>query len=944
MSQQMQSATSLQAIASLRPLLKHTSIDTLLSHSIFQFRLIPSTKSAAIAHFQTRICELQHRLQLARSIHSPTLSFFLEIVGDLEQLLDAEHEQLNLIFSTPLRHFRRQLEFAWQLDTQSIHEDAPLQAALHIPHNDVEQRNCQCKSTCQICFHDSGDPLIKCATCKVALHLHCYRVSGVFFADETRWKCHSCRSEASSDTTSSASNRICQACFQVGGALVPTSTPSEWVHMSCALHLEPLTLEMQLHGPSGKPQHIVSGVKDLEASRNLRCYFCKNQNKGACASCAYDACETAYHIPCALQNGIRFMTDRFASSSVSGCILHQVQVLTSISTRAESAEPALSDWNRLTSSLNASIFQPIDHKSMDNVRMVLISSLPLELALIETSFKIHHRSIRAFGLCQTPSNSVAKAMETGILHQNDILLAINDKLCIDQDTDTVDKILSECKSVPVRCWFLQKPSIDLVKIPAPKPESPAIASLPKTVTSLLVEKEETATRKRLFSTSFNDDLKELNWPWACYLRSDGKLAMNMVWKSIEMACFHEAVSTRSKWNALGLRLNCLLGIAFFSFDSSRAYHEEFGSFQSLSSLLRVPSPPEKAASGILSEALLLRHRKDDEFAEVDPLVPGTTVTVVKRTWPGINKLGGTGRIRKHHCERANGSEKSVYSYDVTYVLGGREKRIARKYIKLLDQSSESEAPESHPIDSIQTTASTFHLILQKEASEWIPRAMELHRSDRKLQLRFSAVDERLRVIDLNSNEQVVSTLAECFCLPEFPLRSEATSDDAISQRLARFQAKLSVVSSAIKNTLMRLQDAISKEFRDSMNENAVYLEQRVASLQAAHYKDLYRDLASLQPDPFPLSKSPKAQAIDCSFGVFVNTIREEDGEPCVLCELTGGDLASTAQDDVVHPQCAMYTPETFFQNAKVFGIDKVPIRDRLALVHFTSDARWCMVT
>lgn len=47
------------------------------------------------------------------------------------------------------------------------------------------------------------------------------------------------------------------------------------------------------------------------------------------------------------------------------------------------------------------------------------------------------------------------------------------------------------------------------------------------------------------------------------------------------------------------------------------------------------------------------------------------VTVAPRTWPGINKLGGTGRIVKVHAD---------CRYDVAYVLGGNEKRVEEKYI------------------------------------------------------------------------------------------------------------------------------------------------------------------------------------------------------------------------------------------------------------------------
>ena len=47
------------------------------------------------------------------------------------------------------------------------------------------------------------------------------------------------------------------------------------------------------------------------------------------------------------------------------------------------------------------------------------------------------------------------------------------------------------------------------------------------------------------------------------------------------------------------------------------------------------------------------------------------VSVAPRTWPGINKLGGTGRITRVYDD---------CRYDVSYVLGGNEKGVEEKYI------------------------------------------------------------------------------------------------------------------------------------------------------------------------------------------------------------------------------------------------------------------------
>lgn len=57
---------------------------------------------------------------------------------------------------------------------------------------------------------------------------------------------------------------------------------------------------------------------------------------------------------------------------------------------------------------------------------------------------------------------------------------------------------------------------------------------------------------------------------------------------------------------------------------------------------------------------------------------GTIVQVQARTWPGINKPGGIGRITQLHI-----SDDKVTDVDVHYiVVGGRERRVPIQYVKL----------------------------------------------------------------------------------------------------------------------------------------------------------------------------------------------------------------------------------------------------------------------
>lgn len=74
---------------------------------------------------------------------------------------------------------------------------------------------------------------------------------------------------------------------------------------------------------------------------------------------------------------------------------------------------------------------------------------------------------------------------------------------------------------------------------------------------------------------------------------------------------------------------------------------------------------------------------DDDQVDQSPAVfsEGDLVEVQSRTWPGINKPGGSGRIVRVHQETdENGQPVAVY--DVRYVLGGLERRIEREYVEL----------------------------------------------------------------------------------------------------------------------------------------------------------------------------------------------------------------------------------------------------------------------
>ena len=80
-----------------------------------------------------------------------------------------------------------------------------------------------------------------------------------------------------------------------------------------------------------------------------------------------------------------------------------------------------------------------------------------------------------------------------------------------------------------------------------------------------------------------------------------------------------------------------------------------------------------------------RQSKDpaQEAESSSHLRVGRMVNVAARTWPGINKQGGTGRVTALHMSVGIGEESTgaVTHVDVRYVVvGGREKRVPVCYI------------------------------------------------------------------------------------------------------------------------------------------------------------------------------------------------------------------------------------------------------------------------
>ncbi|RHY54701.1 hypothetical protein DYB30_009618, partial [Aphanomyces astaci] len=113
---------------------------------------------------------------------------------------------------------------------------------------------------------------------------------------DSSWFCNFCDVQRVAPAETWEPVGECRACHLKGGALMPSHVPNTWVHMSCAIYLPELYF---VH-------HNVVGLDALKPRRKLKCMFCKQPNKGACAQCAHPKCTASYHVQCALEHGVTF--------------------------------------------------------------------------------------------------------------------------------------------------------------------------------------------------------------------------------------------------------------------------------------------------------------------------------------------------------------------------------------------------------------------------------------------------------------------------------------------------------------------------------------------------------------------------------------------------------------------------------------------------------------
>ncbi|KAF5806408.1 putative chromatin regulator PHD family [Helianthus annuus] len=188
---------------------------------------------------------------------------------------------------------------------------------------------------CDVCRRAETilNPIIVCSSCKVAVHIDCYRS----VKDSTGpWFCELCEDLLSSRSRGTPS-RVgeCGLCGGTTGAF-RKSTDGQWVHAFCA--------EWVLESTFRRGQ--VKAIEGMEAisKGNDICLVC-SRKEGVCIKCNYGHCQSTFHPTCGSSVGF-YMNVRTIGGKIQHkayCEKHSLVERTKAETQKHGAE----EWNSL---------------------------------------------------------------------------------------------------------------------------------------------------------------------------------------------------------------------------------------------------------------------------------------------------------------------------------------------------------------------------------------------------------------------------------------------------------------------------------------------------------------------------------------------------------------------------------------------------------------------
>jgi len=203
--------------------------------------------------------------------------------------------------------------------------------------------------------------------------------------------------------------------------------------------------------------------------------------------------------------------------------------------------------------------------------------------------------------------------------------------------------------------------------------------------------------------------------------------------------------------------------------------------------------------------ILLNHSNKKE-KEHFPL--GTVVRVADRTWPGVNKQGGVARIVKVHAHFDAGVK-----YDVSYVLGGREKMVDSAFVRIqdggtvIDKAHSVQRERSEDDTDEKTPARKSRRVDEKkQVEEWIAKidAEEESRgkgSTSSISTAALAVDKNVKPLEANDDESTMAPKDKEMLPPEDIGRLSKDVDHIL--RFMSFQDILECALTCYRELLMK---------------------------------------------------------------------------------------------------------------------------------------------
>lgn len=154
--------------------------------------------------------------------------------------------------------------------------------------------------SCDICRRSETllNPILVCSSCKVAIHLDCYRS----VRESTGpWYCELCEELSSSRSSGAPVNfwekdHFAAECGLCGGktGAFRKSSDGQWVHAFCAEWIFESTFKRGQVSP-------VEGMETISKGIDI-CYICRRKC-GVCIKCNYGNCQATFHPSCARSSG-----------------------------------------------------------------------------------------------------------------------------------------------------------------------------------------------------------------------------------------------------------------------------------------------------------------------------------------------------------------------------------------------------------------------------------------------------------------------------------------------------------------------------------------------------------------------------------------------------------------------------------------------------------------